>query len=401
MEEKLVRQANVWFYEEALQYCEGAVNTLFQEKRNADKFNKKFARAIRKTEGVPRITHQQIESDKELKAIAAKVVFQEAALSYKQNHAVEFQAKIDNAKVIKIDPATLESLMNFEPEDYSYINNSQLPFPHMFFDSQQGVNIAEETDQEIRIHGLYFGEVDPTKVFGGLKRAYETYTFQKRADGLLVNHITFDPTSKDVFYVEMCDCPGFVTTINVRKGTSRTPAAPLFTERIKSRRFREAMLAQEQNMPSLNLVLENNVIGSFIRTANLCVNLVNYINAENITIIKREGTPKQKRKKRKTTQREYYVVDITSKELIRYTNPQTHWTLTERIYVRGHNRRYRDSDGRIYRVTWIPPHIKGQPDAPFRNQRYRYLAKQLELENRLFQEQTQSNLGCSQHQEKK
>jgi len=130
---------------------------------------------------------------------------------------------------------------------------------------------------------------------------------------------------------------------------------------------------------------------TFYKIPNLCINLINYINSHNITIVKRERDivflekikkGKQKKRKQKSP---FYLIPI--KDEI-YIEPDTRkeigkWELTERIHVRGHDRKYRDNRGDIKKIIWIPPHVKGPESAPWRNQRYEILAGKLKREKEM------------------
>ena len=48
------------------------------------------------------------------------------------------------------------------------------------------------------------------------------------------------------------------------------------------------------------------------------------------------------------------------------------WELAYRVWVRGHNRHYQNGT-----VQWIDPHVRGPPDAPWKNNRYEVLYKRL------------------------
>lgn len=87
--------------------------------------------------------------------------------------------------------------------------------------------------------------------------------------------------------------------------------------------------------------------------------------------------PKGKGRYRKVSQnRNFYVVVVRDVQVAPETKGKS-WDLKWRICVRGHNRRYRDENRVIYRVSWIAPFEKGPPDAPWREQRYHVLADKL------------------------
>jgi hypothetical protein len=58
--------------------------------------------------------------------------------------------------------------------------------------------------------------------------------------------------------------------------------------------------------------------------------------------------------------------------------------LEYRVFVRGHDRKYLDDRGAIRMTSWIPPCIKGPPNAPFIEQRYQVLHDKLKREQEMY-----------------
>jgi hypothetical protein len=125
--------------------------------------------------------------------------------------------------------------------------------------------------------------------------------------------------------------------------------------------------------------LKNNE--TFTRTANLCVNLINYINAHNVTVVPRTEPIRRAEHTHPSQERKFNLITLKDRTTQEYEpRDEPLWQLKERIYVIGHDRRYRNPDGSIRMTSWIPPHIRGPPNAPFREQRYKVLAEKLQRE---------------------
>jgi len=128
----------------------------------------------------------------------------------------------------------------------------------------------------------------------------------------------------------------------------------------------------------------------FKHVPNLCVNLVNYINAHNVTVIKRERDVDIDAERVWDGEREknpFYLVTIRDGVVEEPELPTGRtWDLKWRVYVRGHDRKYRDDQRRVVRTTWIGPHIKGPDGAPWRYQRYQVLATKLLREKEMLRE---------------
>lgn len=139
-----------------------------------------------------------------------------------------------------------------------------------------------------------------------------------------------------------------------------------------------------------------------IKLANLGINAIQYINAQNViyrqrnrtehkTVVQNiyEGKNRRKLKKRKNRNIEidlkpYYWIEV--KKDTKYIDRRQgdyESTLNCRFWVRGHNRYYCDVDGNEKYHRWIEPYVKGPEGAPFKENRYEVLYKRFKplLEN--------------------
>ncbi len=382
--------SNSWFYDEVLRFYQEKAARFSAQLRQTAVDLKKASKRAKKLDSLPVITSKlrdenELVKQEMLRARSATELFR---IFLKNTN--EIRARIDNSKVFRIGPATLESLLNSEPDRYDYIENAQLPFPSMFFDAQYGVKIRIDED-DLMLHGIQFSKEDHS-LYPELKLPYHMISYMKEGDEIIGCQVTFDPLKKDLFYFERG--AGLVARFDTQERKVTLVERPGLFDHIKDKNIQDflRLKCMDCTFDDGKIEIEyNDSFDHFRYLANLCVNLVNYINAENITIVERhgpKGPPRGPRQEpRQNYHREFYVVKIEGKEIYEPEATGNSWTLTDRICVRGHVRKYRNSDGNIRKTTWIPPHVKGPEGAPFRNQRYEYMARQIELERRMEQEE--------------
>jgi len=301
---------------------------------------------------------------------------------------------------ILIGIATLDSLINEEPETYEYIVNSRLPFDFMFFEFLEPLELEMPFKPEkkeaigIKLHRTDF-------VWEDNLPNYDYYATLYYQDGgkLLPLRIAFGPTNRKTFIGDFFFDRNNRTyfEVNIERGeVISTDDITLGKHLIKPS---TEVYTNISEMSEPYPVTERTTITDkanteiFRKISNLCVNLINYINAHNITIKKRIRNFKIK-KRIKTGRVEeisinepYHLITIKDGFIEESELPTGRsWELQWRVYVRGHNRRYRNERGEIYLITWVRPHIKGPPDAPWRENRYRDLAAKLEQEKRMYEE---------------
>jgi len=304
------------------------------------------------------------------------------------------------SRPILIGPATLDSLINQEPDRYDYVREGHLPFDIMFFEFLEPFKMSapfhkEEADtiglsfyqqrSLTAIRQLHELEAEPNTTY----RANLFYAHDGHSKAM---SMFFNPVNQAIF---SCGFTDRKFIIDMEKSevkyfkTSELPKEVILSGRLRDEDYHRMPLSE---CPNYQVI---------IQIANLCTNLVNYINAHNTTFTRRNRvvppnpTGRGSTNPRRMSQRQgrgsqrqrFYVVTIKDqvKQEPEHPSNQT-WTLTERIYVRGHPRRLRNEDGEIRRVTWIPPCVKGPPDAPFANQRYQILSERLIRERQMLNE---------------
>jgi hypothetical protein len=314
--------------------------------------------------------------------------------------AVQSVRRMRDAIPIVIGPATLDSLVHKRPETYEYVRAGQLPFPNMFFEFQEPIALPLPfTDRVREAVGMEFcrstpdlvpllgAEIEnPTQVEQAgidasedLRNFHSAYyarvAFPTRDGGFEYLHLHFDPATQGAFLGQSWP---WRFAVNIRKKTvayKNVGADP--------------MIEQERRLYTHNVPLaECKNHHAFRLVANLCTNIVNYINAQNVTVERRNRdvrVTRTDRHDRSTTvdlKRPYYIVRIEPRTVV---EGERHagggkWELNWRVYVRGHNRTYREPDGSERETIWIDPYVKGPEGAPWRHHRYELLNAKLERE---------------------
>ena len=289
------------------------------------------------------------------------------------------------ARPILIGPATLDMLLYEQPESYEYIKEGHLPFNNMFFEFLEPVSLGMPFLQQSRkIVGIHFYLSSILNSTFTDEQRYISEMYYEDNEKLRSLIMTCNP----VTMAEFQGSTKFVRfLIDMGSGIVRYSRDEDIVEEVK-----------KGNMKALNAYLCSKPLDElenkdfFITMANLCTNFINYINAENKEVIeyKRNVMIKSNNNgnSRKTAVRQEPYSVIKIKPYINHTYERDEsagksWELKERIYVRGHNRRLRDENGGIRKIIRIDPCVKGPPDAPWKEQRYEVLYRQLQRERQM------------------
>ncbi len=319
--------------------------------------------------------------------------------------------ELRKAKPFLMGGATLESLLNTEPENYEYITNGKLPFDNVFFEFSETVETQLPfVPGKVRFSGMKIlrsttNRIDYTRTINHDINSYfmDAYFIDDKSE---IHHINlhFTPRTNgdidgSIVGLNNKDKDGLIwfsldtdnrlikysktreerikTTHQTKEllkwdGTGERPPEPTFEREVK-------LSEGDQGFGIVN------------RLPSLATNLVNYINAHNINVVKREREvielerEERNKKKRKVSNKEFYLVTVQDKTYWEPDSPREvgHRTLQERIYVRGHDRRYRDDKGNIRMTIWVSPCVKGPPNAPFKESRYQVLYDKLKREKEM------------------
>lgn len=310
----------------------------------------------------------------DLKKDLQKVENERGMYAAASRDSIGFMACLQKAKPILVGPATLESLIEEVPEKYDCLVRKELPFNELFFEFAEPATIDAPFSRKTEsVIGLYFGASSNAQQVYGASLYFERN--QEFPFNISPLSVMFGPRGETF----ECYFEGRTYRFDMR---SRTIEKRIYLQALQDNALKRPS-APEEILP-ISSVQNGNV---FSKVANLCVNIVNYINARNVTIVPstktRTGRPRGAGED--GSNHSYQIIEIKD----RIANSRE-WpaegesrTLQFQVPVRGHVRRFRNELGEIVDTCWIRSHIKGPPGAPFREHRYKVLAEKIERERLL------------------
>ncbi len=276
-----------------------------------------------------------------------------------------FEKLKNEAKVILIDEMTLDSLLNHPYSNECFKGELKLPFHDVFFEFSNPLEYRTwDWGSVYDLGGFLFYYLDTDKEKGPQKpnSQKERFSMILFDDGGYCGDARISLSETDgLFTFSECD--------------HELRAYHYLYKPLKRRLFclnRQSYVEAEtlENIP-------DDVVNIF-KLANLSINTINYINAQNITIKKgyREerrvslpGGRKKKSKRFLVQSKPYYWIEIEKRVYEEKEGEPGHsWELEYRVWVRGHFRHYQDG-----KRIWIEPFVKGPPDAPWKHNRYKVL----------------------------
>lgn len=322
--------------------------------------------------------------------------------------AIKQQKLTKNSHPILLGPATLDSLLNGEPDRLDYIQEGRFPFDNVFFELMDPIEFSlPGYDLPARLCGFQLNKgqeiigdrelTDDEKAKGVINsgrgyavsayfllddNSYADVHFGVVSERLLMLQITARlPRSKELLYCDRnkTDLGNGIVTLGdftCERHRDTPPHQPY--------RFDDEEIEFGFPMGDINT---EKIEQAALDLNRLVINTINYINAQNVTIVPRTRkvvtafSRAGKRPIEHEAEKQYHVVSIESRlQEIEEERPSTGTTLQWRVYVRGHDRKYRNEDGSIRLTLWIEPHVKGPEGAPWRHHRYAALAGMIQRE---------------------
>lgn len=304
-------------------------------------------------------------------------------------HALRKQHELlSQSKVFIIGPATIDSLMHWEPRDqenedeipnYDYLREGQLPFPAIYFEFFDPVKLQLPFNQgEREVLGMTLTDTQtlPLKIKGdnsGLRYALSLfYKIGKKVQPGLV--IATNPDQQEIFL----------------GSSEKTRFRVNMRDRIVE--FDDHYDAIREHYPHRRPLDFEDEVKPLITVTNLATNLINYINAHNVYVqpsahhrLHSSGVAPSPISKSRYN-RPFYIVKVRDEQVMREDRPEQSRTLSCQFWVRGHARRYRNEDRSIRYVTWIPWHKKGPDGAPWKQHRWAISNEKIERELALMRE---------------
>lgn len=256
---------------------------------------------------------------------------------------VSFLHALQDSRIFYVNSAVVESLANLSPMETNYEAVKHMPFENLFFEMSAPLK---------GIRGFLFGNsriVDPY---------FSLPEFSNLVD--------------ETFYSSViCSEDGNIASIlasmdDVEEYKSKNYPQNIFSPSGDTRRH------------PLDEISKRDTLAFF----SLGCNLIDYINAHNVTIRKVDRDSrnidrinrkrKQKGKKILEPLKPYYWIDVRESPV---GNASQHIgdssSMDYREWVRGHFQRYHTREGTV--KNWIQPYARGPEDAPLKENRYRVL----------------------------
>lgn len=342
--------------------------------------------------------------------------------------ASRIEEPLVDSHLFLLGPATSESLFNFKPSDYQYIENGKLPFDNCYFELSEGIETklpglsldAKIEGIQLSHNGLFdvrenlmrpgygakFTEEEILKEIEMRKdekscRNYDLTTFMNLGEyGPAVFWMELEVANQKEFEMASLYLPHFKERVGYVGPWSLEGALQKkdFSKKSENMNFNVVDAAHieqpyifsnshrtinpQNELGEVNLKEASKFVGSLYCFG---VNMINYVNSHNVTLEKKEGRASPNGENHNTHSKPYNL--ITLKDEVRSVPEESNESdrhLEYQIYVRGHPRRLRDSDGVIRKTTWVSPHVKGPEGAPWREQRYQVLAAKLQREKEFY-----------------
>lgn len=289
---------------------------------------------------------------------------------------------LTDAKLFWIDAMVLDSLMN-EPCSWNALRfGEKFPFPTMFFEFEVNPpyeGLFEEFGSPKTLDGLCLDTIlipEGTKGVGIKAFSAKGDFFAIFSHSYLSGNSRITEYNTDIHGRTLLDTREFfLIDGKLFRGT------PLLSDEERMQVYTNVMNDSPEDyfeLEKLEFALQDDDSLNAFKLANLSMNLIDYINAQNVVLrkkgrkrkeVRRVGKGKHKQvEKRRVPLKPFYWVEVKKEEQEEAMASERSWTLDYRVWVRGHNRHYQDG-----KVTWIDPYVKGPPDAPWKNNRYEVL----------------------------
>ncbi|MCX5698633.1 MAG: hypothetical protein NTX01_02915 [Candidatus Omnitrophica bacterium] len=307
---------------------------------------------------------------------------------------------LGESKVFLIDEMTQDSLQNVKHENINYALSVKLPFPQIFFQFNSPVSFKLMSGKTIDTFGaLYTTASDLNTGAVNIARDYLSNITDKENIPLTRYCISF--FNKEPSFVKqetgVVDLTFDISTLpNFRFQAERR----LYDIDYRNNKILRSNLetlegSLEWEKEDVTGIVDKNVLSEGKKKIDLALNLISYINAQNVVVLKKDRethSPKdlarinRKRmndgKKPIAPLKPYYLIEV-KKSYVNEEEEQERsasWNLKYRVWVRGHPRHYQDG-----KCIWIKEYVKGPPEAPWKHNRYEVLYKNFKniLENKI------------------
>ena len=291
------------------------------------------------------------------------------------------------SKIFLLNGAVVDDLYRFPHDDTDYQATINLPFPVIFFELMNPLDL-QVGDETKSLKAMRYGhgrDMDITRIRDNIQEdefqisLFYTDSLDVDDDVPKIDAVSFSLSTlpRFDFRISRSACDYTYDPQNglaIRRYEDDPTISSMIRTQVESGRFRDVKDPDRY-------------VGNFARLLDLCVNVVHYINAHNVTIrkTKRETRTQEEierinRKRLRDGKREimplkpYYWINV-KQSVVDEKEGQNQSTMEYREWVRGHLQRYHTDKGLVRK--WVQPYIRGPPDKPWKENRYRVLADML------------------------
>jgi len=366
-----------WFLDDLLEKAEHQKKK--DLKRLSNKVKKETRALINKAQ---RDTRELFKTRDILGAVSTTIDISHFA---EAQHLIESRLSLlEDAKPFLIGPATTDSVLNMTPKNYDYIDEGKVPFDNMFFEFLEGEKYnLPFLGTSVAFKGLHLCRDDDGD-FPYLGQFYlqdgKTYTISA----------LFGNEMRDVFRGDIgrtSKISEYSYVVDIRNREIYYEKYPITLQRMKEGKYRRSDVLNSRHLEQVygtKKSLDNLKDSAFFDVMpNLCVNIVNFANAKNVTVVERER--RRKNKRRNGERKIYHILKSPDRVSYKYNGKSDNklWELNMRIAVQSYDRTYKFEDGSIKETQWIKSHIKGPEDAPYKNKVHRIMCEKIEREKSL------------------
>ncbi|MDP2628964.1 MAG: hypothetical protein Q8P15_03650 [Nanoarchaeota archaeon] len=286
----------------------------------------------------------------------------------------------NKTKLFLIDEMVADSLYNVPHSNPEYESSIRLPFPFIFFEFEKPLRVTLSNNKEDNLQGMSFYKIQ-SFIFEEENWEKNFLPGASKIEGFSINlyfpgnEISFSPSI--LFSVD--ELPKFMYFDDEERGHVYDAHKDFLEDG-------EILYENKKENPIVTSNERHKTARDFYKLLDLSINLINYINAQNVEIVRkkpRELDPKNAKRLRKgkkplvwTPTRPYYMIEV-KKEMYEQIEKEDEgnrsWELNHRVWVRGHFYHFKHPiwGEKVGTCKWVPPHIRGPYNAPWKHNRYK------------------------------
>lgn len=399
MEDKLVAE---WHYDHLVGMLKDTEISVREKLRSAAEAKRKFIRKIKSDLKNGPIQWKLSQGSRSRNLI--EVIENDLKLNAHPKVA-ERVVDLSEAHPFLIGAATADSLFHRKPDRLDYIQNGQFPFDNTYFELMEpleetglgkilngnlcGVQLRKQKRKEQTDRGEDVTAYGISAYFDTREKGYAIVDFRVTVGSQKIKHgEIFIPQGRERLMLINCLDEEGAYSDKVVFGPFEEETLPfqrfVLTEDL-IKKIREGIKYEGRTKTKPPFSPQDAQQG-LIELNEFGINLINYVNAQNVHIQEHTRVVKRKRKRigggeiTHEAEKPFHIIAVEDATVDVDERGNESGSLMWRVYVRGHNRKYRDETGEVYLVTWVRPYIRGPEDAPWRHHRYAVLAGMLKRE---------------------